>query len=162
MGRLDDSSKKLGRAIRLVKEIKEIELWIIGDGPDREKYEKEVKRIKLENRIKFMGAKKNPYPYMKKADYIILTSDYEGFPVTYLEAITIDKPIITTIDVSDDKINIGKDYAVIISKDEKEMLKQVKEVLKEKKIPKKIDIEKLQSTRMKEFEKLFDGVIQDA
>ena len=162
VGRLDDSSKKLGRAIRLVKEIKEIELWIIGDGPDREKYEKEVKRIKLENRIKFMGAKKNPYPYMKQADYIILTSDYEGFPVTYLEAITIDKPIITTIDVSDDKINIGKDYATIISKDEKEMLKQVKEVLKEKKIPKKIDIEKLQSTRMKEFEKLFDGVIQDA
>ena len=55
--------------------------------------------------------------------------------------------------------NIGKDYASIISKDEKEMLKQVKEILKENKVPKKIDIEKLQSTRMTDFEKLFDGVI---
>lgn len=96
---------------------------------------------------------------MKKADYILMTSDYEGFPVTYLEAITLEIPIITTVDVSDDKLNIGKDYASIISKDEKEMLKQVKEILKENKVPKKIDIEKLQSTRMTDFEKLFDGVI---
>ena len=39
------------------------------------------------------------------------------------------------------------------------MLKQVIEILKENKDPKKIDIEKLQSTRMTDFEKLFDGVI---
>lgn len=159
VGRLDDSSKKLGRAINLVKEIKKIEFWIIGDGKDKKKYQDIVKKEKLENRIKFLGEKKNPYPYMNIADYIILTSDYEGFPVTYLEAITLNKPLITTIDVSDDKLNIGKDYASIISKDEKEMLKEVKDILKENKKPKKINIEKLQSTRMEEFEKLFDGVI---
>ena len=99
IGRLDDTSKKLGRAIHLTKEIKKIELWIIGDGKDKKKYQEMVKKEKLENRIKFLGAKKNPYPYMKLADYILLTSDYEGFPVTYLEAITLHKPIITTIDV---------------------------------------------------------------
>ena len=65
----------------------------------------------------FVGQKKNPYPYIGLADYIILTSDYEGFPVTYLEAITLNKKILTTIDVSDDSINIGKDYATIISTD---------------------------------------------
>ena len=158
IGRLDDTSKKLGRAIHLTKEIKKIELWIIGDGKDKEKYQEMVKKEKLENRIKFLGAKKNPYPYMKLADYILLTSDYEGFPVTYLEAITLHKPIITTIDVSDDKINMGKDYAWIVSKEEKKMVKQVQEILKENKMPKKIDVEKLQSTRMEDFEKLFDGV----
>ena len=159
IGRLDDTSKKLGRAIHLIKDIKKTELWIIGDGKDKDKYQEMVKKEKLENRIKFLGAKKNPYPYMDIADYIILTSDYEGFPVTYLEAITLHKPLITTIDVSDDKINIGKDYASIISKEEQEMVKQVKEILKENKKPKKIDIEKIQSTRMDDFEKLFDGVI---
>ncbi len=159
IGRLDDTSKKLGRAIHLIKDIKKTELWIIGDGKDKDKYQEMVKKEKLENRIKFLGAKKNPYPYMDIADYIILTSDYEGFPVTYLEAITLQKPLITTIDVSDDKINIGKDYASIISKEEQEMVKQVKEILKGNKKPKKIDVEKLQSTRMDDFEKLFDGVI---
>lgn len=159
IGRLDDTSKKLGRAIHLIKEIKKTELWIIGDGKDKDKYQEMVKKEKLENRIKFLGAKKNPFPYVNIADYIILTSDYEGFPVTYLEAITLHKPLITTIDVSDDKLDIGKDYASIISKDQQEMVNQVKEILKGNKKPKKIDVEKLQSTRMEEFEKLFDGVI---
>lgn len=159
IGRLDDTSKKLGRAIHLIKDIKKTELWIIGDGKDKDKYQEMVKKEKLENRIKFLGAKKNPYPYMDIADYIILTSDYEGFPVTYLEAITLHKPLITTIDVSDDKLDIGKDYAFIISKDQQEMVNQVKEILKENKKPKKIDVEKLQSTRIDDFEKLFDGVI---
>ena len=159
VGRLDDDAKKIGRAIRLTKKIKEIEFWIVGDGPDRKIYEEMIKKEKLEDRVKLMGRKKNPYPYMKKADYILLTSDYEGFPVIYLEAITLQKPIITTIDVSDDKINMGKDYAWIVSKEEKKMVKQVQEILKENKKPKKIDVEKLQSTRMEDFEKLFDGVI---
>ena len=159
VGRLDDKSKKLKRAIHLVKEIKELELWIIGDGEDRKMYQEEVKHQKLTTRIKFFGTKKNPYPYMKKADYIILTSDYEGFPVTYLEAIALNIPIITTIDVSDDKLKIGTDYANMISKNEKEMVKQVKEIIKEKTSPKKIDLEKLQQERMKKLEKLFDGVI---
>ena len=96
---------------------------------------------------------------MKMADYILMTSDYEGFPVIYLEAITLQKPLITTIDVSDDKLQIGKDYAYIISKDQKEMTKQIKEIIKKTSKVKKIDIEKLQSTRMDDFEKLFDGVI---
>ena len=39
VGRLEDHSKKLIRALNLVKEIKDIDLWIIGDGPDKKKYE---------------------------------------------------------------------------------------------------------------------------
>ena len=159
VGRLDDDAKKVGKAIRLMKELKDCVLWLVGDGPAKEQYETLVEKEKLTTRVKFLGRQKNPYPYMKKADYLIMTSDYEGFPVTYLEAITLELPIITTIDVSDDKLNIGKDYAFIISKDEKEMLKQVKEIIKENKKANKIDIEKLQATRMKDFEKLFDGVI---
>lgn len=159
VGRLDDDAKKVGRAILLAKEIKEMELWLVGDGPDREKYEELVKKERVVSRVKFLGKQKNPYPYMKMADYVLMTSDYEGFPVIYLEAITLQKPLITTIDVSDDKLSIGKDYATIISKDQQEMTEQVKEILKRSSKTKKIDIEKLQATRMDDFEKLFDGVI---
>lgn len=159
VGRLDDDAKKVGRAILLTKEMKDMELWLVGDGPDRKQYEDLVKKEHVISRVKFLGKQKNPYPYMKMADYILMTSDYEGFPVIYLEAITIQKPLITTIDVSDDKLQIGKDYAYIISKDQKEMTKQIKEIIKKPSKVKKIDIEKLQRTRMDDFEKLFDGVI---
>lgn len=159
VGRLDDSSKKLSRAINLVKEIKDITLWVVGDGPDKDKYKKLVKENKVEDRVVFFGKKENPYPYMREADYIILTSDYEGFPVTYLEAITLNKKIITTIDVSDESINIGKDFAHIISKQEDKMVKEVKTILKQSKRLKKIDIEEIQKKRIISLEKIFDEVI---
>lgn len=121
-------------------------------------YEKLTTKNNLTEQITFLGRKENPYPYMKEADYIILTSDYEGFPVTYLEAIALNKPIITTIPVSDDKINIG-DFAHIISKDEKKMIGEVQNILKSSKKLQEIDLEKIQKSRIKDFENIFDEVI---
>lgn len=157
VGRLDDSSKKLGRAINLVKNIPNLELWIVGDGQDKDLYRNLVIENKLDQRIKFLGQKKNPYPFMKQADYIILTSDYEGFPVTYLEALVLNKEIITTIPVSDDKIDI-KEYANIVSKDETKMVKEVEEILKLPKKSKNISIEEIQKERISDLESLFDEV----
>ena len=152
VGRLDDSSKKLKKAINLTNKIKDIELWIIGDGPDRKMYEEYAND---NNRIKFFGKKENPYPYMNKADYIILTSDYEGFPVIYLEALVLEKQIITTIKTSDESINIEK-HAYIISKDEKTMVEEVKDILDKDIKKKSINIDSIQKDRMKLFEKLFN------
>ena len=142
--------------MNLVKEIPGIELWIIGDGPDRNRYEEYVEKNHLQKEIRFLGRKTNPYPYMKLADYIILTSDYEGFPVTYLEAIALEKNIITTIPTSDEYLNM-KEYAYIISKDEKEMVKEVKKILKEGKDCKRIDLEKVQELKKLKLEHLFNG-----
>ena len=134
-------------------------LWIIGDGPDRKMYEELVQKNNLEKNIIFFGMKKNPYPYMKQADYVILTSDYEGFALIYQEAIILEKPIIGTVNVSDDFLNIGKDYANIVSKDEKTMVKEVKKIIEQNKLPKKIDYKKIQNNRFKSLEKIFNEVI---
>ena len=152
VGRLDDSSKKLKRAINLTHNINDIELWIIGDGPDRKMYEEYNDG---NNRVKFLGRKTNPYPYLKEADYFILTSDYEGFPVTYLESIVLNKDIITTLNTSDDNIDM-KDYAYIISKDEDKMIKEVKDIIKKKSKKKTINLEELQEDRIKRLEKIFN------
>ena len=159
VGRLDDHAKKLSRAMNLVKEIDDLALWVIGDGPDRNQYEKFVEKNKLEKLVTFFGRKENPYPYMVQADYIILTSDYEGFPLTYLEAITLNKEIITTIDVSDSQLNIGRDYAYIISKDEKKMVAEVRKILKQKGKMKNVDFRKLQADKFKRLEIIFNEVI---
>lgn len=159
IGRLDDSSKKVSRAINLLKSLSDVNLLIVGDGPDRKMYEDLVTKNDLSKRVTFVGQKTNPYPYIKLADYIILTSDYEGFPVTYLEAITLHKRILTTIDVSDESINIGKDYATIISMDEKEMLKDVQKELSSPRKIKDIDVKKIQEERLEKLENIFNEVI---
>lgn len=155
VGRLDDDAKKISRQINLVNEIPNIDLWIVGDGPDREMYEKEVSELKLNNRVTFFGKQKNPFKYMKQSDYIILTSDYEGFPVIYLEAIALNKKIITTFPTSDESIDINK-YAYVISKNKKTMVKQVKELFKDKNEKIKIDLKKVQEERIKKLEELFN------
>jgi len=151
VGRLDDSSKKLKRAINIIKNIKDTELWVIGDGPDRNMYEEYAKGAN----VVFLGKKNNPYPYMNIGDYFLLTSDYEGFPVTYLESLILKKSIITTIPTSDESIDI-KDYAYIISKDEDKMIKEVKDIIKKNKKTKEIDLQIVEKKRMNKLEEIFN------
>ncbi len=158
VGRLDDKSKKLGRAFRLVAQLDDVVFWVVGDGADRDNYEEEVKRLNLTNKVTFLGAQVNPYPYIKKADYLILTSDYEGFPVIYLEGLTLKKRLLTTIKVSDEALKIGKNYGEIIPFKEEKMVDKVKEILKNKNNEDiSLDLEKIQEKRMKELEEIFDG-----
>lgn len=158
VGRLDDVSKKLGRAFKLVESFDNVVLWVVGDGPSKDDYVKDVKRLKIEDRVAFVGSKINPYPYMKRADYLILTSNYEGFPVVYLEGLALKKKLITTIKVSDDVIKIGKNYGEVIPFNEKKMIEKVKEILKSKeKREVSLDIEEIQDKRMKKLENIFDG-----
>lgn len=158
VGRLDDVSKKLGRAFKLVESLDNVVLWVVGDGPSKDDYVKEVKKLKIEDRVVFVGSKINPYPYMKRADYLILTSNYEGFPVVYLEGLALKKKLITTIKVSDDMIKIGKNYGEVIPFNEKKMIEKVKEVLTSKeKREVSLNIEEIRDERMKKLETIFDG-----
>lgn len=118
VGRLDEEQKKVSRIIdvaKLFKDNNKIEFWILGDGAHKEKYEQKIKKYKLKN-VKLLGSKKNPYPYMKACDCILLTSDYEGFPVVYNESIILNKPIVTTVEVSDETININKRFGLVCEK----------------------------------------------
>ena len=158
VGRLDDASKKLGRAFKLVANFDNVVLWVVGDGPSREDYVKEVNKLKIEDRVVFVGSKINPYPYMKKGDYLILTSLYEGFPVVYLEGLALKKKLITTIKVSDDYLKIGKNYGEVIPSNEMKMLEKVKEILNnKKKTDTFLDLEEIQNVRMEKLETIFNG-----
>lgn len=160
VGRLEEASKKVTRLLSLMKNLKslDIELWIIGDGPDKKLYEDIIKKDKLTN-VFMLGKKTNPYPYMKKSDYVILTSEYEGFPVVYLEAIILNKNIITTIPVSDEYFNI-LDYGYVVSKDINKLTDEVKKILENKKMKyDSLDFEKMNQTKIDLLEKLFDNEI---
>ena len=158
VGRLDESSKRLTLLLRVANKCKQDKVkstfWIIGSGPDEKKYKDIVNKDKLDNVI-FMGAKKNPYPYMKACDYLILTSRYEGFPVVYNEAIILDKPIITTIDVSDDYVSIPNRFGYVV--DENNIYEKVKSLSEKKeKLKEKVDYDVLNKKRMKLIEDLME------
>ena len=109
---------------------KKIYLLMVGAGKETKELVKYVEENKLTDRIIFLGNKKNPYPYFKMADYVILTSLNEGYPVVFQEAMVLDKKIITT-DVSDAIIDIKEQQrGYIISFDEKNMKNEIIEIVK--------------------------------
>lgn len=109
---------------------KKIYLLMVGAGKETKELVKYVEENKLTDRIIFLGNKKNPYPYFKMADYVILTSLNEGYPVVFQEAMVLDKKIITT-DVSDAVIDIKEQQrGYIISFDEKNMKNEIIEIVK--------------------------------
>ncbi len=77
----------------IVQQNKEINLYIIGDGPDFFKIEKLINRKQLNANVFLLGSKKNPFKYMKEMDGFILTSRYEGQGMVILEAKAIGLPI---------------------------------------------------------------------
>ncbi len=79
----------------LDKKIK-IRVLLAGEGPEKDKIKNFIIENNLQNKIKLMNFIKNPYPYLKMADFFILTSNFEGLPNVLLEAQTLKKIIIST------------------------------------------------------------------
>ncbi len=71
-----------------------LSLVIIGALFDSEEGQK-LKRI-AKNRIHFLGIKSNVYDYLACADAFCLSSDYEGMPMSMIEAMLSGLPIIST------------------------------------------------------------------
>ncbi len=72
------------------------QLIIIGDGFDFEKTKDLLHTLELGKTAKMLGFSSNPYPYIKKADYYVMSSRHEGFPTIIAEALILTKPIIAT------------------------------------------------------------------
>ena len=113
IGRHDEKQKKISRIINVAKRLNKdgynYRVIFVGEGEDTLKYKEQARDI---SNIIFLGTKKNPYPYLLKSDCLILSSDFEGYPVVFLESLILGKPIITT-DVSDSKIDIKDKYGIV-------------------------------------------------
>ena len=77
------------------KGIKE-KLYIIGEGNGRVKIEKIIEEKNLGQDVILLGEKKNPYVWMKYSKLLIHSSKYEGFGVVLLEALMLDKFVISS------------------------------------------------------------------
>lgn len=72
------------------------QLIIIGDGYDLNNIQALLEKLELQETAKMLGFRSNPYPYLKKADFYIMSSRHEGFPTIIAEALLLNKPISAT------------------------------------------------------------------
>lgn len=89
--------KRLVDAFELVlQEYPTCKLLLIGIGDLEEKIKDYVKMKGMSNSVEFLGLIDNVYPFMSDADIFVLSSDYEGMPITLIEAMATGLPIVAT------------------------------------------------------------------
>lgn len=89
VGRLVEGHKKVSRILRIWERYEkgvggDWQLDIVGDGPDREIYENFVNGHDL-RRVNFYGYQ-SPLPFYRQSSIFLITSAYEGFPMTLVES----------------------------------------------------------------------------
>lgn len=154
IGRHDENQKRISRIINVTKKLNEegyiFRVVFVGDGVDKSKYIEEANGLQ---NIEFLGAKKNPYPYLKLSDSLIMSSDYEGYPVVFIESMILGKTIITT-DVSDSKEDIEGKYGIVVEKSEEGVYKGMKEFLDKGFESQKFDAEEFNQNIIKKLNKI--------
>lgn len=86
---------------RIVHELKlkgiDFTWYIIGDGNMEGEYTKtisEIDKLEVSDKVKCIGSRTNPYPYIKNADLMVVPSYYEACPRVVIEAKILHTPVV--------------------------------------------------------------------
>lgn len=74
----------------------DMKLYLLGDGPDRGRLQRQIDDLGLTGFVTLMGNKANPFPYLDKMDGFVLTSRYEGQGLVIWEAKTLGLEVFIT------------------------------------------------------------------
>ena len=124
------SQKAIDRLIKvhskLIKQGYNHRIFVVGDGPLKEKLEKQIQEENVESSFKLLGARENPYPLVKEADFFCLLSNFEGYPMVVEEAKILNKFILATNTATREALIDYASKSYIVSNNEE----GVEEVLK--------------------------------
>jgi glycosyltransferase involved in cell wall biosynthesis len=84
--------------VRALAELPEdsYEALIVGDGPERPSLERELRRLGLEERVRLAGERHDVPALLATADVFVLSSRSEGMPVSVLEAMAAELPVVAS------------------------------------------------------------------
>ena len=149
---------------KIIKEGIDFNLYIIGEGPEQEKVQKLIDKNGLENHIRLLGFKENPYPYIKAADLIICSSIHESYCLVVAESLVIGTPVISTMCTGPIELLDEGRYGMLVENSEKGIYEGLKELITH---PEKLQHYQKQAvlrrdffdvhTCVKEWEKLLDS-----
>jgi len=73
-----------------------VRLVFAGDGPDRDELEALARELDVADRATFLGHRRDIAELMAACDLVVLPSWYEGLPLSLLEAMAADVPVVAT------------------------------------------------------------------
>tara|TARA_Y200000002_G_C22679517_1_gene663426 strand:- start:1490 stop:2614 length:1125 start_codon:yes stop_codon:yes gene_type:complete len=98
-GRIEDKVKNISLLIESYAASqlasKDIYLVILGNGPDVEKLKHQVKLTHVKAKVVFIPFQANPIAIVKKAFFSVLSSRYEGSPMSLVESLALGVPVVS-------------------------------------------------------------------
>jgi len=74
----------------------DLQLWMVGDGPERKALESLAAELEISDRVTFWGQQLDVAPFFSAADAFIMSSTSEGLPMSLLQAFSLGLPAIVT------------------------------------------------------------------
>lgn len=84
------------RAFRRVRSRRRLRLVILGAGPERARLERLVASLGLQDAVSLPGWTADPLACMARADLFVMSSRWEGLPLTLIEALASGCPVVST------------------------------------------------------------------
>ncbi len=79
-----------------LSDIEALRVLVVGSGPEKEELEARVGELGLSGRVLFLGQRLDVPDLLAASDIFVLSSDWEGLPITILEAMASGVPCVAT------------------------------------------------------------------
>ncbi len=160
--------KKMDRVIRLASRFKKeqikVRFQIIGDGELIEELLTLRKALDVEDVVEFIGFVKNPFPYIKSADLLLLSSAFEGFGLVVCEAMCLGVPVVSTKTTGPTEIIDNNKYGLLCNHDDESMYNNVKKMIEEDALRlhyKEVGLQRVKDFSVKNMLSQFDQLINE-
>lgn len=120
-------------AIDILKHRDDVEFLIAGDGPLRNKFETMVNKENYQDKIKFLGYRKDVNAFLNQSYLFVLSSFAEGFSIACLEAMRAKKPIVATrIDGTVEQVKDGVNGLLVEAGNAEQLKNAIEKFIDEK------------------------------
>ncbi len=86
----------LNAVAKVVREVPDFQLQLVGDGAERAKLQQQSRDLQLCDHVEFLGERSDVPDLLERAGFFVSSSRTEGVSLTLLEASAVGLPIVTT------------------------------------------------------------------
>ncbi|WGX95211.1 glycosyltransferase family 4 protein [Nocardioides sp. L-11A] len=88
--------KRVPELVRAAARVPDLDLHLVGDGPERARVESAVAGAGSADRVRLLGFRPDPVTHLRAADLLVLASAAEACPMALLQAMASGLPVVAT------------------------------------------------------------------